>query len=220
MALTFVGKLNTPTYIALSTDIASNSIPHAIQVGGTVFLYDTGTWMIIEKDLTLSPFSSPSVTTVPSRSLVAQQSMSVAMSVAGAYTTGDFCGTSAAPISFPNCSASAGTGGYILGATLIDKAKQSIAGELWLFNTTVTPPTDNAAWTLTDSDMSNLVCVIPFSTYYASVDNSVSVAQSPSGPARFVCGAAVQTLFGCYVVRGSATYTTGDLIVKLSIVQD
>ena len=59
MALIFVGKMNVPTYVALSTDVVTNAIAGASIVGGTVFLSDTAAWKIIKPDLTLADYNIP-----------------------------------------------------------------------------------------------------------------------------------------------------------------
>lgn len=241
MTITYI-KGEVPTFLFNTSDLIGGDHFTGSQsyIGAPAYNLDTGLWFIVKSDGTLASYTVPisvsgaltlaslpagsnligSVTTIPSRNLAGQPTTAIAMTVAATYVTGDFVGTSAAPISFASCSAVAGSGGYIMGATLIDYAKQSVAGELWLFDRTVTPPTDSAAWTLSDADMAKLVCVIPFSTYYASALNSVSMGKPDLAPARFVCGAAVQTLFGCFVTRGSPVYASGDLVVRLSLVQD
>ena len=99
------------------------------------------------------------------------------LTVAGAYIAGDFVGTSAAAIAFANAVRVAGGSGVIESAVLIDAALQSASCELWLFDTAVTPPADNAAWTISDGNAATCIGVIPFSTYYASALNSVSTAE-------------------------------------------
>ncbi len=142
----------------------------------------------------------------------------IAMTTHATYASGDFVGTDSTPLTFSNCArVNAGTG-WIVGALLVDAAVQSIAGELWLFDTTITPPADSAAWTISDGDAANCIGVIPFSTYYASALNSVSPAKDLAIP--FVCGAGVKTLFGAFVTRGAPTYASGDLTVRLRILQD
>lgn len=140
------------------------------------------------------------------------------LTVAGAYTAGDFVGTSTAAMTFAGCArVNAGTG-CIVSAVLIDKAVQSAACELWLFDTTPAGlPNDNAAFTLTDQV--TLVGVIPFSTYYANALNSA--AMGANLPIQFSCvGAAVKDLYGVLVTRGAPTYATGDVTVRLQIIQD
>jgi hypothetical protein len=147
--------------------------------------------------------------------------MSVTMSTAGAYQANDFVGGNTVPITFPSCSRiNAGYGG-IIGAVLVDKALQSASLELWLFDDIPTAPNDNAAWTISDADAAKLVGVIPFSTYYASAANSVSIGAIPNGILPFkVAGAALKALYGCVVTRGTPTYASGDLVIRLLIVQN
>ena len=64
MSLTFVGKMNVPTYTALSTDISDSKIVGASIVGGTVFTTDDFAWHIIKSDLTLGDYVLPVQITV------------------------------------------------------------------------------------------------------------------------------------------------------------
>jgi hypothetical protein len=135
------------------------------------------------------------------------------------YATGDYVGTSGAPMEFTNVARYAGGTFYLIGAEFIDIAKQSVNGELWLFDQTVTPPADSAAWTLSAADMSHLICIIPFSTWYLTASYGVSLGH-PDFVGPFKCAAGGTSVFGCYVTRGSPTYATGNLTFKLSSAQD
>jgi hypothetical protein len=147
--------------------------------------------------------------------------MSVTMTSAGAYHANDFVGGDGVAITFPSCSRINQGYGGIIGATIIDKALQSASLELWLFDDLMTPPNDNAAWTVSDADAAKLVGVIPFSTYYASAANSVAMGTIANGILPFkVAGAALKALYGCVVTRGTPTYATGDLVIRLLIVQN
>jgi hypothetical protein len=140
------------------------------------------------------------------------------LTVAGAYISGDFVGTSATALIFANAARVAGGSGVIKSAMLIDAALQSIACELWLFDTAVTPPNDNAAWTISDGDAATCIGVIPFSTYYASALNSVANGIVPNGGIGF--SAVATTIWGCIVTRGAPTYASLNLTLRLSIMQD
>lgn len=60
MAVTFIGKLNTPNYTALSTDIAlDGTLPKAYIIGATVLLTDTNIWKVVKDDLTLADYALP-----------------------------------------------------------------------------------------------------------------------------------------------------------------
>ena len=140
------------------------------------------------------------------------------LTVAGAYAAGDFVGTSATALVFANAARVAGGSGVIKSAMLIDAALQSAACELWLFDTAVTPPNDNAAWTISDADAATCIGVIPFTTYYASALNSVANGIVPNGGIGF--SAVATTIWGCIVTRGAPTYASLNLTLRLSIMQD
>ena len=59
MALTLISSEKTPTYLAVSSDIADNKIAGANIVGATIYLTDTGAWKIIKADLTLADYKLP-----------------------------------------------------------------------------------------------------------------------------------------------------------------
>lgn len=142
----------------------------------------------------------------------------IAMSAAASYVTGDFVGTDATPLEFAGAArVSTGTG-TITGCILIDDAVQSIAGELWLFDESFTPPNDSAAWAISDADALKCIGVIPFSTYYASGNNSISVGTIPNGNLPFKSTGT--SLWGAFVTRGSPTYASGNLHIRLFAVQD
>ena len=144
--------------------------------------------------------------------------VSPVLTVAGAYVSGDFVGTSATALIFANAARVAGGSGVIKSATLVDYALQSVACELWLFDTNVTPPADNAAWTISDAHAATCIGVIPFSTYYASALNSVSNGAVPNGGIGF--SAVATTIWGAIVTRGTPTYASLDLTIRLNIMQD
>lgn len=144
---------------------------------------------------------------------------SVAMPVAGAYSANDYVGANATPITFSNCARINGGSGWILGAVLIDKALQSKETELWLFDDTITPPNDNAAWTISDADMQKFLGVIEFQTYFASALNSGANPENTKA-VRFTCQSGSKNLYGAIVTRGTPTYASGDLFVRLMIIQD
>jgi hypothetical protein len=144
------------------------------------------------------------------------------LTVHATYVANDYVGTSGTPMTFANAArVNAGTG-VVVGAVLVDAALQSIAGELWLFDTAPTPPNDSAAWTITDAEAAKCIGIIPFggttAPYYASAANSVCPVGGLS--ILFKTGAASKDLFGCFVTRGAPTYASGDLTFRLRIWQD
>jgi len=140
------------------------------------------------------------------------------LTVAGAYVSGDYVGTSATAMTFANAVRITGGTGVIESAVLIDKAVQSASIELWLFDAAPTPPADNAAWTISDGDALQCIGVIPFQVYYASALNSVSFAKGLG--MTFNANAATRDIYGCFVTRGTPTYASLDLLCRLQILQD
>lgn len=141
------------------------------------------------------------------------------LTVHATYIANDYVGTSATPMTFANCARVNGGTGLIPRCVLIDFALQSIAGELWLFDATITPPNDSAAWSISDADAVKCIGIIPFSTYYASALNSISPG-TPAAPMFFKCAAGSKDLYGCFVTRGAPTYASGDLTFRLAVIQD
>lgn len=226
MTLKFIGFDSFPNYICLSTDIVGGTIPGIAIIGGSVFSYDDSNFYIIEPDLTLSPFNS-NIKLTASENVIGKVAgnatvvtVAPVLTVAATYVTGDYVGTSSAPMTFSSCARVAGGTGLVTSCMLIDYGLQSIAGELWLFDATVTTPADSAAWSLSDADMAKCIGVIPFSTYYASALNSVSFGAPASSPIGFKCGTALRELYGCFVTRGAPTYASGSLTFRLNVMQD
>ena len=135
------------------------------------------------------------------------------------YVANDFVGTSLTAMTFAGVVDKDGASGFVLGATLIDDDLQSVAGELWLFDTLFTPSTsDSVAWTVTDAIMDTFIGVVPFSTYYASAANSASNGV-PAFPLPFKCGSSVNDIYGVFVTRGAPNYTIGGLTFRLYTVE-
>lgn len=145
--------------------------------------------------------------------------VTLSLSTGTNYVTGDYVGLTGVPMEFTNVARNTGGTFYLPGATLFDYAKQGIAGELWLFDQTVTPPADSSAWTLSAADMSHLISIIPFSTYYTSTVSSNSQGH-PDYVGPYKCASGVTSVFGCFVTRGSPAYATGNLTFKLNSSQD
>lgn len=139
------------------------------------------------------------------------------LTVHATYAANDYVGTSGTPMDFATAARVNGGTGLITGAVLVDGTLSSVAAELWLFDATVTPPADSAAWAISDADAAKCIGVIPFATYYASANNSVSIATCSIV---FKAGVADQSLFGCLVTRGAPAYTDGSVTVRLMVLQD
>ena len=144
----------------------------------------------------------------------------VVMSVAGAYATGDYMGTTTTPQSFASAVRVSGGTGIIKSVLISDKiTNANVAMELWIIDRTYTAPTDNAAWNFSDTDMLFVQAVIPITTagWYASsagqvyFDGTISIPIKSNGT----------TLFYALVARGTPpAFTSSDLTITLGILQD
>ncbi len=142
------------------------------------------------------------------------------MSVAGAYATGDYMGTTTTPQAFTSAVRTSGGTGIVTCVTISDKiTTANVAMELWLFSATFTAPTDNAAWAISDAEALTVLGVIPIVTtkWYASsnnqvyVDDTISIGIKP----------AATSLFYALVARGTTpAFTSADLTINLTILQD
>lgn len=144
--------------------------------------------------------------------------VSVTLSVGGSYATGDYVGTSATPITFANAVKTSGGSATIRSITISDPAASTAAAlELWLFNATMTPPTDSAAWDCSDANGLKCVGVISIPTTAQFLSSATGVMHVGNLGLQFHCAAT--SLFGAFVTRGSPTYT-GTLQVMLEIEYD
>lgn len=147
-------------------------------------------------------------------------SSTITMSVAGAYATGDYMGTTTTPQSFSSVVRTSGGTGIINSITISDKiTNANVAMELWLFSATFTAPTDNAAWTVTDGEALTVLGVIPIITskWYASGANQIYYDDT----IRMIIKTAATSLFYALVAKGTTpAFTSGDLTLNLGILQD
>ncbi len=145
----------------------------------------------------------------------------VVMSVAGAYATGDYMGTTTTPQSFTNVVRSSGATGIIKSILISDKiTTTNVAMELWILDRTFTAPTDNAAWNLSDTDMLFVQAVIPISAanWFASsvgqvyFDGTLAIPIKPN---------ASRDLVYALVARGTTpALTSSDLTITISVLED
>lgn len=139
------------------------------------------------------------------------------LTISNTYATNDYVGTSNTPITFANAARAVGGHGFVENAVLISGDVQTVAGELWLFDTAPAGlPADSAAFTISDADAAHCIGVIPFSTFYASALNSVSVGV-PAAHLFFKCASDSTSLYGAFVTRGSPSYTSLLLTFRLGI---
>ncbi len=142
------------------------------------------------------------------------------LSVAGAYATGDYIGPSTAPSSFANVARDSNGRAKLRSLTIVDKTTAAaVALELWLFSATLTVPTDNAAWAISDADalLCQGVIEIPTTRWYASSNNKVFSRDDLN----LVVQPAATTLYYALVSRGSTpTWASGDLQLSLGVETD
>ena len=136
-----------------------------------------------------------------------------------AYAAGDAVGTL---LSFADAVRVVGGSGVIEAVIVADKAKQSAAMDLLLFdaNPGGTTVTDNAALTVADADLVKCIGVIPITAedYHAIADNSVASLRNLGAAFKVAAGT---TLYGVLVARGTPTYAgASDLVVRLAISQN
>lgn len=149
-------------------------------------------------------------------------SSTVVMSVAGAYASGDYIGTSATPQSFDNVVRKNGGTGIIKSVIISDKiVTTNVAMELWILDRTFTAPTDNAPWDLSDANMLFVQAVIPLATsnWFASSAGQVYCDGTLSYPIKATSTS--QSFYYALVARGvTPAFTSSDLTIQLGILQD
>jgi hypothetical protein len=139
------------------------------------------------------------------------------LSVAGAYSTGDYIGQSVTPEAFPLAANKLGGEAIIKSLVISDKTTTAaVALELWLFSQTFVAPTDNAAWAVTDAEALTCVGVIPITTdrWFASSNNKIYSDDSFG----LMVECAGTSLFYALVARGTTpSWTAGDLQISLGL---
>ncbi len=147
-------------------------------------------------------------------------SSTVVMSVAGAYATGDYMGTSLVPQYFQDAVRDGSKTGVVKSIVISDKiTTTNVAMELWLFSTSFTAPTDNGAWTINDAEALTCLGVIPIATtgWYASGANQIYSDSTLST----VIKCDTNNLYYALVARGTTpAFTSLDLTISLGILQD
>lgn len=141
------------------------------------------------------------------------------LTVAGAYTSGDYVGPSAVPASFAGVAVEAGARARVRSLRIVDKTTTAAVDlELWLFGATVTVPTDNQPWDLTDAHalLCQAVIAIPAAGWRATASNKVYSA----GGLDYVVAPSATAMFYALVARGpTPTWANGDLQLALGVEQ-
>lgn len=149
---------------------------------------------------------------------VARRQVIVDITISGltnvAYAAGDVLGTIMSSASFARYTAGSGR---VTGAVMVDAADVMGAVDLFLFDTTVSPGADNAAFNPSDADMLRCLGVIQLPAPFDAGSNRVATW---AGSVPFVCTSASTTVFIVAVTRSangahpSATGLTFRFIVE------
>lgn len=123
-----------------------------------------------------------------------------------AYAANDcFSSSTSTPTSggstITNAARVSGGGGTITGMIAVMSAGSAFNGEVWIFDQAATNTNDNAALSVTDADMLNLVAVIPFNTIDVTAVNAMSYVNCEED---FVC---VGTANLRYLVKVMSAFT-------------
>jgi hypothetical protein len=151
----------------------------------------------------------------PGRLLRSSQNLTVSTT---AYTAKDAVGGLITFSSFGRLSLTSGgsivSRGLITSVVLLDFDQQKVPMELALFDRTFTATTDNAIFAPSDSDLANLIAVIPISQYFDFSTNCVGFSGNLGIP--YVCNGA--DLFGQLLTRGAPTFTSTTAGASLKII--
>jgi hypothetical protein len=140
------------------------------------------------------------------------------LTVAGAYAANDYVGTSGVPMTFTVARIDGGSG-LIQAVTLVDEASQHIAGKLFLWDTLVTPPADNAAHVVSAAHAKTNLGMIQFTTYFVGTGNYFCPVY-PTMPIPFICLPGSKNIYGTFMTDGTPTYATLNLTFRLIVSQD
>ena len=111
-----------------------------------------------------------------------------------------------------------GNHGMIVGCRLLDKSRQSVPLELWLFRGDFTPSGDNSLFAPSDSDLENLTAVVPVTDWFVTPENSIGQAENL--PLSFVLNSGDRALYGQLVARGKPQYASSTaIVVELEVEQ-
>ena len=132
-----------------------------------------------------------------------------------AATTADSGGST-----FTSAARASGGTGIITGAVITssnDGPSTKLEGEIWIFDTSVTEVADNAAFTLSDTDVDKLMCVIPFTLAEASANNDYAVVSDLSHIYKCVGSANLRFMVK---VKNAYTPASGEILtVRLKVLQ-
>jgi len=146
------------------------------------------------------------------------------------YNANDaICNSTSAPaaLTFANAALTSGHGGFVIGATIIDEANQTLALNATLHLFSVVPGTltnDNAALALANVDLANYVGNLKFTTVSitntaSGASGSVALTGTLQNPLPYKCAAT--SLFGVLQANNAYVPTSAEVfIVLLNLSQD
>lgn len=141
-------------------------------------------------------------------------------SVGGAAATGDYVGKTTEPEFFTRVARRDGFPAIIKSVVITDKlTTTAVAMELWLFESTFTAPTDNAAWSISDADQLKCVGVLALAAdrWYSNALGKVFSDDRFCLPVK----PTAQNLYFALVARGTTpAWATNDIQISLGILQD
>lgn len=131
-----------------------------------------------------------------------------------AYSVGDTMGTA---ITLAGAAIESGGLGHIIGARCF--VTSNVAAEdlrLWVFDTTVTPSADNAAFNITTTDIVKTQGIISFEDWYDGGTAHVSVGRlTPVGHPLAYVATGSTNLYAVMESRGTGTYSTATVSIEL-----
>lgn len=140
------------------------------------------------------------------------------LSAPGAYAADDYVGVSTTSAAIAGAIRAAGMYSTLDTVVLVDKAKQNAPLELWLFDRSITVPTDNTAWGITDANALFCLGVVDLSGYRSNASNGICTV-THIGLSGITANSGT-SIYYALVNRGAPTYANGDLQLRLTFVND
>ncbi len=133
-----------------------------------------------------------------------------------AYTAGDQVGTQ---FTIANAARSSGGTGTIVGVSLLDVTDIIGGYNVWVYRASVTPASDNAAFSVSDGDQANLIGVIPLAGPYDGGPNKFVQAFGIGFPYDCSGGTSLYALLQCTIGHTFFAATT-DLTLTFWLARD
>lgn len=128
-----------------------------------------------------------------------------------AYAAGDQVGVQ---ITIANAARVSGGSGTITGVVLIDQSDIIGAYDLVVFDSSVTPAADNAAFAISDADSLKIVALIQLAGAFDLTNNRI--AQSYNLAVPYVCSGGT-SLFAALITRAGHTFFTAGALPQVNV---